>query len=43
MDDINRQMLRQRRAKFASYVLIVLASIAGTALGVFLATWLWPR
>jgi hypothetical protein len=43
MDDY-RQLprLRQRHA-VASYVLIVLAIIVGTALGVFAATWLLPR
>jgi len=43
MDDY-RQLprLRQRHA-VASYVLIVLAIIVGTGLGIFAATWLLPR
>jgi hypothetical protein len=35
--------VRQRRAKVMSYVLIGLAMMAGTALGLFAATFLWPR
>jgi len=43
MDDY-RQLPRLRRGHaVASYVLIVLAIIVGTGLGVFAATWLWPR
>jgi hypothetical protein len=42
MDDYDRQMLLLRRAKLASYVLIVLAIMAGTALGALAAKWLWP-
>ena len=40
MDDFDRQFVRHRRAKVASYILIALAMIVGTALGVFAATWL---
>jgi len=42
MDDY-RQLPRLRGHAVASYVLIVLAIIVGTGLGVFAATWLWPR
>jgi hypothetical protein len=43
MDDYRQfPRLRQRHA-VASYVLIFLAMILGTALGMFAATWLWPR
>jgi hypothetical protein len=43
MDDYRQLPRLRQRDAVASYVLIVLAIIVGTVLGVFAATWLWPH
>jgi hypothetical protein len=43
MDDYRQLPRLWQGHAIASYVLIALAIIVGTGLGVFAATWLWPH
>jgi hypothetical protein len=43
MDDYPQLRRLPLKHAVASYLLIVLAILIGTALGVFAGTWLWPR